>query len=260
MAGNTEKITLTTGEGTLSFPNLFKPEVNKQSGKEEYSVQFIIPKTERETIRAIMAAIKKTAEAKWGANWKQIARNPLRDGDREKGNIGEDGKTYEEKYPERLGAVFFNAKSQRPVGIYDRTRNVITDESEIYSGAKGKVAIEFYTYTKQGNSGVGIGLNGVQKIGNGEQIGGGGKPSVESMFDLLDDEDDLGLDDEFEIEEDEVEEEPEEKPARRAPAKKTAAKKAPAKKAAPAKRKVEEIEVEEDEDDLMDEFDDLDED
>lgn len=251
MAQNAEKVSLTTGEGILSFPVLFKPEVNAQSGKEEYSVQFIIPKTDRESVRAIMAAIKQVGQAKWGDNWSKV-RKPLRDGDKEAGNIAEDGKTYGEKYPERLGCVFFNAKTQRPVGIYDRQRNLITDPSEIYSGCKAKVAIEFYAYSKSGNSGIGIGLNGVQKIGNGEMIGGGGKPSVESMFDMLDDEDSDGLDDEYESydEPDEVEEEP---PARKAPAKKAAAKKAPAKR-----KPVEEIEVEDDEADLVDEYDDLD--
>ena len=40
-----------------------------------------------------------------------------------------------------------------------------------------------------GNSGIGVALNGVQKISDGEPFGGG-RPSVESMFDMIDSDED----------------------------------------------------------------------
>lgn len=201
MADQKVTVDLTTGIGTLSFPRLFAETVKKNDkGEDEYSCQIIIPKSQPDDIRALIAAIKKVGEAKWGANWKKV-RIPLRDGDKEKDELTEDGSsTKGEKYPERLGCYFLNAKSTKPIGVYDRQRNPIFNSSDVYAGCKVKVALSFYAYSSNGNHGVGAGLNGVQKIADGEAIGGGGKPSVESMFDLLED-DGEDIDLEVEIEE-----------------------------------------------------------
>ena len=205
---------ITTGVGTISFPHVFSSTASiNDKGETVYDIQLIIPKTQRDDIRAILAAVKKVGQAQWGDNWKQV-RSPLRDGDAEKDQLTEDGSTKGEKYPERLGCYFLNARSRRPVGVYDKQRNLITSPDEIYGGCKGKIAVTFYPYSMSGNHGVGVGLNGVQKIADGESFAGGG-PSVESMFDLIEDdfdedEDDYGMD------------EVEAAPAKKAPAKKAA--------------------------------------
>lgn len=240
MAGDKVTVDLTTGVGTISFPHLFaSTKTTNDKGEDVYDVQILIPKTQREDIKTILLAIKKVAEAKWGANWKKV-RNPLRDGDKEAGDVTDDGKTKGEKYPERLGCYFLNARSTKPVGVFDRQRNPINDPDAVYGGCKGKINVTFYPYSQQGNQGVGAGLNGVQKITDGEPFGAG-RPSVESMFDLMDEED---FDEDFDLDAEEVEEEPTPPPA-----KKAAAKKAPAKKAA---AKPVEPEPEDEDDDLDD--------
>ena len=242
-------VDLTTGIGTFSFPHVFREtKSTNDKGEDVYDIQFIIPKSQRDDVRAILAAIKKVGEAKWGANWKKV-RTPLRDGDREKDELTEDGTTKGEKYPERLGCYFLNARSSKPVGVYGRDRSPITDPDAIYGGAKGKIAVTFYPYSTSGNHGIGVALNGVQKVADGESFGAG-RPSVESMFDMLDEDDDLGLDDEG------VEEEVEETPA---PAKRAPAKKAAAKKAAPAPEPEDDLTDDDvsDEDDLYDDLDDI---
>lgn len=226
MSNDKVTVDVTTGIGTLSFPRVFKETADtNDKGETEYSVQIIIPKSDREGVRALLRAIKTVGEAKWGDRWKKV-KSPLRDGDKEADELAEDGSTKGEKYPERLGSFFINARSKKPVGVYDRQRNPIQETDAIYAGCKGKVALTFYPYSTSGNTGIGVALNGVQKIADGEPIGGGGKPSVESMFEILD-EDDLLDEDEYDDLEDEVEEEPE--PVRR-PAKKAAAKRAPARR------------------------------
>jgi hypothetical protein len=245
---NRVTVDLTTGIGLLSFPHVFKETAStNDKGETVYDCQFIIPKGQREDVRAILLAVKKVGEAKWGANWKKV-RAPLRDGDKEADELTEDGSTKGEKYPERSGCYFLNARSTKPVGVYDRQRNPILDHDAVYAGCKVKVAVTFYPYSNSGNHGIGVGLNGIQKIADGEPIGGGGKPPVESMFDMLDDDEDLGLEDEYEGLEDEVEEEAP-KPVKKAAAKKAPAKKAAVKKAA-AVPEPEDIEPDEDEDDL----------
>ena len=239
---------ITTSVGTLSFPRIFRETAGKNDkGEIVYDLQFLIPKTDRNGVRDILRAIKEVGEAEWGANWRKV-RTPLRDGDKEKDELTEDGQTTKgEKYPERLNHFFLNARSTKPIGVYDRQRNPIVEPSDVYGGCKVKIALSFFPYSTSGNHGVGAGLNGVQKISDGEAFGGGGKPAVESMFDMLDDDEDLDLDEDFD---DEVDEEPEPAPKKRA-----AAKKAPAKKA-PAKRKPKPEPVEEDDEDEIDDEDD----
>lgn len=240
-------VDMTTPEGIFSFPRVFKETAQtKDDGSKSYDIQILIPKTDRAGVRALLTAVKKVGEAKWGKDtWKKV-RQPLRDGDKEAGDLTEDGSTKGEKYPERLGHFFINARSTKPVTVVDRNLNVINDTDEIYGGVKGKINITFYPYSMQGNHGIGVALNGVQKIANGEPFGGG-RPSVESMFDILEVEDDDDLDDVDDLDdaEDEVEEAP-------APKKRTAKKKA-------AKKEPEPVEDDEEDDDL-DEFDDLDDD
>ncbi len=238
MAEN-KNVDLTTGVGTISFPHVFSSTAStNDKGETVYDLQFIIPKSQREDVRAILLAIREVGQAKWGDNWKKV-RAPLRDGDAEKDELTEDGSTKGDKYPERAGCYFMNARSKRPVGVYDRQRNVIDNPDALYAGCKGKIAVSFYAYSTQGNNGIGVSLNGVQKISDGDSIGGG-KPSVESMFDMLEDDDDTGLDMDLDAE-------PEPEPAPKAPAKKAAAKKATAKKkAAPAP-----VEVDDEDNDLL---------
>lgn len=197
MASKKQKHTvdLTTGIGTFSFPRVFKETAGlKDDGvTKSFDIQFLIPKSDKKAVKALLEAIKEVGEAEWGDRWKKV-RTPLRDADAEADDITDDGQTKGEKYPERAGHYFINARSTKPVGVVDRQRVPITDTDEIYGGAKGKLHITFYPYSNNGNTGIGVGLNGVQKIGDGDSFGGGGKPAVESMFEVLEGDDDAGLD------------------------------------------------------------------
>lgn len=254
MAGKKKQrltVDVTTGIGVISFPRLSKETANKKDdGTLSYDIQILLPKSDRANIRKVLKAIQQVGEHEWGDKWKQV-RSPLRDGDAEKDELTEDGSTKGEKYPERLGCYFINARSSRPVTVVDRHLAAL-DPDEVYGGCKGKISVTFYPYSVSGNHGIGAGLNGVQKIAEGEPLGSGGAPAVESMFEEIDDDED-GLDGVDGVEDDEVEEveEVEEKPTRRR------AKKASAKKAAP--RRKPEPEPEDDEDEYDDEdYDDLD--
>lgn len=185
-----QKVTvdLTTGIGTLSFPHVFEQtKSTNDKGETVYDIQIIIPKSQTDDIKAIIAAVKKVGEAKWGDRWKKV-RQPLRDGDKEADDLAEDGTTKGEKYPERKGCMFMNARSTKPVAVVDRSRTPITNPDEVYGGCKGKISVSFYPYQSNGNTGIGCSLNGVQKVSDGEPFGNA-RPSVESMFDMLEDAD-----------------------------------------------------------------------
>ncbi len=69
----------------------------------------------------------------------------------------------------------------------DADRQPILTRSEMYSGVKGRASISFYAYNVNGNRGIACGLNNLQKIRDGEPLGG--KSRAEDDFDTEDDDD-----------------------------------------------------------------------
>ncbi len=102
---------------------------------------------------------------------------PLRDGDKErKGD------------PAYAGCMFINANATAAPGIVDADRQPILERSEVYSGVYGRASITLYAFNSNGNRGIACGLNNLQKIRDGEPLGG--RASAESDFSDFDDEDD----------------------------------------------------------------------
>ena len=64
------------------------------------------------------------------------------------------------------------------------------NRSEVYSGVYGRASISFYAFNANGNKGIACGLNNLQKISDGEPLGG--KASAESDFATEAEEDFLG--------------------------------------------------------------------
>ena len=83
-----------------------------------------------------------------------------------------DGDDQADKYPEYAGMVYLNCKTKNPPGIVDRDRNDIIDSGELYSGCYGRVSLYFFPYDNAGKKGVGVRLNNVQKLSDGERLGG----------------------------------------------------------------------------------------
>lgn len=153
-------------------------------GVPKFSVSLIIPKSDTKTIEKIQAAIQAAYEAGQGklkGNGKSVPalsvlKTPLRDGDAER----PDDEAYADAY-------FINANSATAPGIVDADRNPILDRSEVYSGVYGRASINFYAFNSNGNKGIACGLNNLQKIRDGEPLGG--KSRAEDDFATEDDED-----------------------------------------------------------------------
>lgn len=155
-------------------------------GTPKFSVSLIIPKSDTKTIAKVKAAIQAAYEegasklkgsGKFVPSLKAI-KTPLRDGDLER----PDDEAYANSY-------FINANSASAPGIVDAYRQPIIDHSEVYSGVYGRASINFYAFNSNGNKGIACGLNNLQKIRDGEPLGG--KSRAEDDFD---DEDDDFLD------------------------------------------------------------------
>ena len=79
------------------------------------------------------------------------------------------------------------ANSATAPGIVDADCNPILTRSEVYSGVYGRASINFYAFNSNGNKGIACGLNNLQKIRDGEPLGG--KSSAASDFSTDADED-----------------------------------------------------------------------
>ena len=173
-----------TGKDTRwSYANVWEARAIN-GGTPKFSVSLIIPKSDTVTVGKIKAAIEaayKEGESKLKGNSKSVPpltaiKTPLRDGDTER----PDDPAYKDSY-------FLNANSSTAPGLVDADCQPILQRSEVYSGVYGRASINFYAFNTNGNRGIAVGLNNLQKIRDGEPLGG--KASAESEF-AGDDEDD----------------------------------------------------------------------
>lgn len=177
--------TITTGKVRFSYLNVFTPRSMNDGDTAKYSVSLIIPKDDTATIEKIQAAIKKAyqnGKSVFGGKLPKSWKNPLRDGDTDR---DDDDPAYE-------GCYFVNASTTRKPGIVDKDMNAILNVEELYSGCYGRVNVNFYAFNVSGNKGVACGLNHLQKLADGEALGGS-RVSVEDAFaeEWADDDDSL---------------------------------------------------------------------
>ena len=165
-----------TGLVRFSYCNIFRSRVFTEGQDAKYSVCLLIPKKDKKTLdkiqEAMDAAIEDGIASKWGGKTPKNLHLPLRDGDEERAD----------EAPEYEGMMFLNANSTSKPGIVDADRNEILDPDEVYSGCWGRASINFFPYDNHGNRGVGVGLNNIQKIKDGERLGGA-RASAEKDFD-----------------------------------------------------------------------------
>ena len=179
MAKNNATKVITGINTRLSYFHGWEP-VSINGGTEKYSVSVLIPKDDKETIDAINAAIDAAIEegiAKFGGKKpkREAIKLPLRDGDLER-----DDEAYKNHF-------FVNANSTTPPQIVDKRVNPILDREEVYSGCYARVSLNFYAFNSNGNKGVACGLGNIQKIRDGEYLGG--RTSAADDFTTIDDED-----------------------------------------------------------------------
>ncbi len=166
---------VTTGEVRTSYFSALQARKNELNGKDEFSTQILIPKTDTATLTALKAAAKEALTAKFGDKIPKNVRNPLRDGDTETKNDGSPlGKEYH-------GHFFCNVKSTSKPGAIDTHGNDLIGSDDIVSGDFVRVSLNAYAYSQAGNNGVSFGLNNILLVRKGEPLGGA-KPSAASDF------------------------------------------------------------------------------
>lgn len=187
---------IVTGKVRLSYEHLMAPyanTTNDPNAEPKYSVTVLVPKADTATkaridkaIRAALELGEKNKKFKPGTPLDRLP-TPIYDGD----GVRADGFT--PFGPECKGCWVFTAScsQKHKPEIVDIHGNPIIDPSEIYSGIWARVSCDFYPYAVPARQGVGCGLGNVQKLSDGEPLGGGRTTAADDFSDDLDD--DLGF-------------------------------------------------------------------
>lgn len=201
---------LQTPEATLSYPSLFSPRAIDEGAEPKYEATFVFD--EGTDLTELRRAVMEVGKEKWGDKFAKMLeagkiRLPFRTDGESKG------------YPD--GSVFFAARRnalkdgrQVPaptvVSVFPDPNNpdrpaIITDPNEVYAGCRVKGLVSCYAYQKAGNIGITFGLEGLQKVRDGDRLDGRVNPQSifqvdESAFANLDN----ALDQDDEVEETET--------------------------------------------------------
>lgn len=159
------------GKVRFSYAQVFEPKAMEEGGKAKYSVSILIPKKDKVTVAKVQKAIAAAAEA--GLSSKFMGKMPkefdtLKDGDDKEDEV-------------YAGHFYLSAKSDNKPQVVDADLNHIIDADEFYSGCYGRASVNFYAYNFNGKKGIACGLNNLQKLEDGEPLGGG-RSSAESDF------------------------------------------------------------------------------
>jgi len=163
---NTTKVV--TGKVRLSYAHIWEAYSSEQGKEPKFSTAILIPKTDGITLKKIADAVeaaKINDKSKLAASTGQLPFNlklPLRDGDAER----PDDEAYR-------GMFFLNASSKQRPQVVDINLNDIITPAEVYSGCYCRVSLNFYGFSMNGNKGIAVGLNNIQKLQDGEPLAGG---------------------------------------------------------------------------------------
>lgn len=159
-------MSVVTPKFRASYPNVFKPRRNELNGKDEYSVVALFPKGTN--LEPLKKAATEAIVKKWGvdkAKWPTNLKSPFRD-QKERAKDGVLPAGHEE------GAIFINFKSAQKPQVVDQNVQLILDETEFYAGVYAIASVNAYAYDQKGNRGVAFGLGNIQKVKDGEPLGG----------------------------------------------------------------------------------------
>lgn len=169
---NTKVTALTTGRVRISYEHLLQ-QYSNNGGEPKFSVTLLIPKSDINTKRlidaAIAAAIAEGTPTKWGGTRPAQPAIPIYDGD----GVRPSGEAFG---PECKGCWVMTASSKQRPNVVDLNIQPILDATQIYSGMYARVSINFFAYNSAGKKGIGCGLGNVQKLADGEPLGGRSTP------------------------------------------------------------------------------------
>ncbi len=161
---------------TAAFPRVFKPE-SFENDAPRYSVMMLIPK-DGKGIVPIKKEIKRLSKELFGNKLPKNFRNPIQDGD------DSEYEGFENNWAIKAGSD----ENNKP-RIVDLDLEDIIDPSEIYGGCEMAAMVTPFAYDNIGR-GVSFLLSNMQKIADGDRIGGSDHDPSDDFGDNSDDDSD----------------------------------------------------------------------
>lgn len=164
---------VTTPLVRFSYANVWEAKSTKQQDgtvtPPKFSITCLIPKTDiaglAKVQKAVNAALAAGITEKWKGKKPANLKMPIHDGD-EKYN--ED----ETKYAAYEGMWYITASNKVQPKIVNAAVEQILERDQFYSGCWGKASLRFFAFDNV-SKGVGCQLNNLQKLNDGENLGGG---------------------------------------------------------------------------------------
>ncbi len=170
------------------YANVWEPRAMQEGKEPFYSVMMVFDKEAQATeeFKSLKKMAMQAAKEKFGEKLPANLRTPFRKGSEKLDTNGMEA-----------DFVFVNAKSKYKPGVVNQIAQDIIDKDEFYSGCYARATITCYAYDMQGNKGVAFGLQNLQKLGEGEVLGG--RKAAKDEFEVVDGfengNDDFGNDD-----------------------------------------------------------------
>ena len=163
--------TIITPEARLSYPQLWEPQKAPGAAEAKYGCTLIF--NTKSDLSKLKAAAIAAAREKWGDKAddmvrKGLAKMPFLKGDDPK---------FLDKAGYGDGTVFIRPTSKEKPGVVNRRVEPILDKAEIYPGCYVLASVRAFAYDTNGNRGVSFGLQNVQKVRDGDPLGGRSRPT-----------------------------------------------------------------------------------
>lgn len=178
---------LVTGVCRLSYVNIMQARIIGDSKEPTFSLKILIPKTDVNTLSQLKLAVDQAKR-----NGQELGKKPFAKMSdafiaQEIKLIMKDGDIAFPDNPECKGCWVLNAKTpaDKPPGVLDAQGKRIINATDVYSGMYGRVHIQLFPFDTNGNKGIGCSLQNVQKVKDGDALGGS-RRSAESVFDPID--------------------------------------------------------------------------
>lgn len=182
---------LTTPVGIACFAHVFEPHAIEAGKDKKYSIVLVFDKATVPQLKELKLACVAAAESKFGPNAREmIKKGKLRMPWRPGSDYEEYGAPFDEE-----GSVFISIQSNTAPGVVDRRAKPLMSQDQFYSGCKARATYAAWPYDSNGNKGVTLLLNNVQKAADGDRLSG--KPSAEDDFDEVEGADDDLADDDI---------------------------------------------------------------
>lgn len=149
----------------VSFPDVFVARAMEQGQEPKFAITMLFAKDA--DLSALKAAAQQAVIDKWGADpkkWPANLKSPFRD----QGDMEYEG--YEK------GCIFVRATSKQKPGVVGLDAKTPLEPADFYPGCYARATVNAFAYEAKGNKGVSFGLQNVQKLEDGDPLGGRSRP------------------------------------------------------------------------------------